>query len=235
METEESVDPEGDVVLLLQQQQPPPPPESDTSNKGLLPSPSSALQIKVSSRHLAFASPVFKVMFQGGFAESSVLKSSGSLIVALDEDNPAAILVLMHMVHGKFYHLPTNMSLQELKNIAVLVDKYDLHETVAPFTNGWAESAGLSKYIETEDLMSWVFICWVFGLGTKFQQLTQRWISDSSSNFVITPSLPIPGKIIGQSAPCSSFAATIRVTDYIYKQNSGTQSPSTRTNGPADG
>lgn len=140
----EVIDPDGDVVLTLPQS-----------------AGSSPIKLQVSSRHLSLASPVFKAMFTGRFAESKTLRTSGSVTIKLDYDDQAAMLILMRIIHCKFYSVPASVDLGTLKHIAILVDKYSLHETVHYSINSWVDKIDMQAS-DMEDLKAWLCICWVF-------------------------------------------------------------------------
>ncbi|KAK0381341.1 hypothetical protein CLIM01_01310 [Colletotrichum limetticola] len=78
----------------------------------------------VCSRALARASPVFRAMLFGGFSES---KPEGDIwIVKLPEDRPAPFSILLNIIHGCFSAVPQKLKLDELYQLLVVTNKYDM-------------------------------------------------------------------------------------------------------------
>ncbi|CAG8958553.1 hypothetical protein HYFRA_00009869 [Hymenoscyphus fraxineus] len=92
----------------------------------------------VSSKHLSLASPVFKAMLQVGFQEGQELSTKGTVTIPLPEDCDRAFTILMMLVHAKYKHIPDRLILPTLTNLAVQVDKYQVHDCVGPLIiEGW--------------------------------------------------------------------------------------------------
>ncbi|KAL1987241.1 hypothetical protein VTN96DRAFT_4573 [Rasamsonia emersonii] len=135
-------------------------------------------------------------MLTGRFAESETLRTSGSVTIKLDDDDQEAMLILMRIIHGKFYSVSAVVDFNTLKRIAILVDKYSLHETVHYFINGWVNGIRMPT-ITVEDLKTWLCISWVFDLPQKFQTMSRSWLLDSQFSFN-APGLPIPAQVVAQ-------------------------------------
>ena len=133
------------------------------------------VSIRVSSGHLILASEVFKALLKGGFRESSELYAKGATEISLPDDSVDGLVVLMNIIHGKFRSLPKKMTPQLLIQIVLLVDKYNLHESVEPFTDRWMEQ--VRPKIPTnnwpEGTMSWISIALVLCLRDDFKHLTR--------------------------------------------------------------
>ena len=88
-------------------------------------------ELRVSSKVLSAASPVFKSMLQPKFQEGTDLAKDGTCRVLLPEDNPEAIHQLCTVLHNPrgdfFLYKETPKFLQE---VAILVDKYQCPEAV---------------------------------------------------------------------------------------------------------
>ncbi|KAK5951038.1 hypothetical protein OHC33_007791 [Knufia fluminis] len=103
VETTNIVD-RGDVILVLG--------EGDTS-----------LQLKVNSQMLRAGSEVFEAMFGGNFAEGQNLSYDKPKEVNL-EDDPQAMKVICLVLHFKYKQVPDLLDVQEVYNLAVVVDKF---------------------------------------------------------------------------------------------------------------
>ena len=111
------VDPHGDVLLLL--------------------GPSKNVSLRVSSKALTLASPVFAAMFSPRFSEGQPLSSSTEVrSVPLPEDDPEAMTQICYAIH--FYAtVPRTISMSLLEDIASLCDKYDLTVALAAWSELW--------------------------------------------------------------------------------------------------
>ncbi|KAH6674287.1 hypothetical protein B0J14DRAFT_511031, partial [Halenospora varia] len=128
----------------------------------------------VSSRHVMLASRVFNAILQVGFTEGDALKSVGRAEIEFLEDDPAAFTTLMNIIHGKGHNVPCTVTFEKLLDLAKLVDKYDLHECVFWFSEGWIQS--IKDKVPTywyEDVIPWIAICWGFHRSVEFESLTR--------------------------------------------------------------
>lgn len=103
-------------------------------------------QLLVSSPHLIHASPYFQALLTGHFREAVALRQHGHVEVTLPEDDPDAMRAVMNAVHGRFWAIPgKNIRLELLKDIAVVVDKYGLEESVCTMLETWTSTARVGK------------------------------------------------------------------------------------------
>ena len=91
---------------------------------------------RVSSRHLCLASPVFRSMLEGPWKESPGTYESPGEVKATDWD-PEAMLTLLRIVHGRHRAVAKSLTVNQLCNVAILVDYYKCHEAVEPYTDHW--------------------------------------------------------------------------------------------------
>jgi hypothetical protein len=132
-----SYDPDGDLVFILTC-----PDESSTHDSGgdaasAEPSseettpkeePVKEICLLVSSKHMSLVSPVFKAMLQhGSFKEGHDL-AKGTAEVPLPDDDPTAFQILLDIIHHRFRRVPKKLDLNTAMEIAILVDKYQVHE-----------------------------------------------------------------------------------------------------------
>ena len=76
------------------------------------------VEVLVSSRHLALASRVFRIMFDGNFREKITPGRTGLRRVPLPEDNHEAMMVLLRIIHGQNGKVPRAVSRALLVEIA---------------------------------------------------------------------------------------------------------------------
>ncbi|CAG8974822.1 hypothetical protein HYALB_00000436 [Hymenoscyphus albidus] len=167
-------DPEGDVVLVF------------GDEIAIRP------QMLVSSKHLSLASPVFKAMLQVGFQEGQQLSTKGTVTIPLPEDCDSAFKILMMLVHAKYKHIPDQLILPTLTNLAVQVDKYQVHDCVGPLIiEGWVKKLendhasltgpdeshlhNLAIYFDLKmcRTFEWIAIAWVFRIPHLFTMSTK--------------------------------------------------------------
>ncbi|KAF2491511.1 hypothetical protein BU16DRAFT_440318, partial [Lophium mytilinum] len=108
--------------------------------------------LRVSSKILTLASPVFKAMFTHGFAESQDLSSTAPRLIPLPDDNTRAMVLLSRILHHKVARIPKKLSLGALVDLAILSDKYDCSVPLNVYGTLWVaelmESACKGRYKE---------------------------------------------------------------------------------------
>ncbi|KAL6715639.1 hypothetical protein ACLMJK_006600 [Lecanora helva] len=113
-------DPTGDLLLLV------------GPSVGLNPSQNGS--IRVSSKVLSLASPVFATMMSPKFAEGQNAGKNDWTISPPDDD-PEAMSVICSVIH--FVDVASEVSFSILEKIATICDKYDFAKAI----KGWSESA----------------------------------------------------------------------------------------------
>jgi hypothetical protein len=156
----------------------------------------------VSSKHLMLASSVFVSMLQGNFKEGQALRSKGFLELPLPEDDPVAFTVILYIIHGRSRQVPREVNLELLTHISILVDKYQLQEVVAVYSENWIKQLEpeVPKGL-TEDSTAWLSTFWVFGHADLFKQTT-RILARECDDVIDIENLPIPTAIIGMHRAC---------------------------------
>lgn len=68
--------------------------------------------------------------------------------------------------------------------VVVLIDKYEFHEAVEPFTDMWFDSLRPALLRQDhKDLGSRIFICWVLQKSSEYNALTRKAIWETGSGF----------------------------------------------------
>lgn len=115
-------DADGDTLLLLEE---------------------GTVQFQVSSSVLCLASPVFHAMLgaNGKFKESKSLRERKDgeppTEITLRDDNADALAVIFRILHHQHDSVPKSLSEENLWQIAILVDKYDLREATKLWVDLW--------------------------------------------------------------------------------------------------
>ncbi|ESZ90739.1 hypothetical protein SBOR_8873 [Sclerotinia borealis F-4128] len=237
------VDPDGDLVLLLDPTTPDLSKSTDSSPRG-----TSAIEtppknthkhtyktlvqwestlvynsrILVSSKHMSLASPVFKAMLQGSFREGIELKTMGKLEVPLPDDHPAAMTILINIIHGRMNSVRLKIELELFTQMAILVDKYQCPEVVRPFSSIWKKelSATWSKRSNCTDIACWICIAWQFELDDEFLKATQiiqkQWTCSLKERMEqLRYRLPVPKILIDklESSRLESIGKAVQILD----------------------
>jgi hypothetical protein len=149
------MDPKGDVSLSL--------------DAGML---------QVSSKALCLSSSTFSAMLGDGsrFWEGSddALDEAGVRNVTLRDDDYASMEILMRIIHHRNDEVPQKVSFQQLKDIAVVCDKYALRSCVLPWSHLWSQP--YVDHVEKDGFESWLFISTVFRNQSIFTRTTKHLI-----------------------------------------------------------
>ncbi|KNG91535.1 hypothetical protein ANOM_000056 [Aspergillus nomiae NRRL 13137] len=166
--------------------------------------PQRRLQIRASSKHLTLACPQFQRTLQNGFQEGTELRATGCLKFPVRDWEAVPFLVLMLIIHHRTRLVPREVSLDRLVEIAQLVDYYECHEAVEPFSNSWLihlkiRSLSPPHYIPSSDdeARKWISISWVFNEANAFQE-SSKYLESKSTSTISFSGLPVPSTIQGE-------------------------------------
>ncbi|TGO06991.1 hypothetical protein BTUL_0362g00030 [Botrytis tulipae] len=165
------------------------------------------IHMLVSSKHMVLVSPVFKAMLQwSNFKEGYAMKAHGKVEVPLPDDDPDAMRILVDIVHCHHKDVPRKVKLSLLTHLAILVDKYRLHEAVQIYSDMWISQAKKkfpSSMAEDgiEVCLQWLCISWVFEKARDFTSLTRIFQQESTTSLaeMIRDSnwdIPVPSSVI---------------------------------------
>ena len=194
---EHKLDPEGDVILVL-----------DRKWEG---NPGKTYNVQVSSKHLMLASPVFKTMLSGNFAEGTTFRSKGSLELPLPDDHRKALMILLNIIHGRIRQLPSQLSADRLTSVAILINKYQFQNVVGVLTNLWYERVPSWKSeddFDDEEEFSWrkIFVTWTLKRRREFKEATREALWDLRAkdelddDYMEPERLHLPANLISKSA-----------------------------------
>lgn len=155
------------------------------------------VRLRVSSRHLILASPVFRKMLEGPWVESHACH--GRLReISVGEWDLEAFIIVLDIIHGHHRLVPRSLRLAMLAKVAVIVDYYDCVEVVEVFWDYWLK--GLKKDLPTsygsESLLV-LLVSWVFSAVDIFEKMTELAVRHSKC-LIKVADLPIPGEILGR-------------------------------------
>ncbi|KAF2135725.1 uncharacterized protein K452DRAFT_322892 [Aplosporella prunicola CBS 121167] len=169
-------------------------------------------RLHVSSAVLRSASPVFSAMFGPHFAEGQNLTERKPKKIKFPDDDPEGMKVLCGVLHHKF-DVTETPNLEVLKEIAILVDKYDCSSAMFATATLWLihtrKKAQAVKYVGYQTLFG---IAYLFNHAQAFYGITQDLIIYHEGSFskLEDPFDVVPSKFFVllaeyRHASCNSF------------------------------
>lgn len=134
------IDPEGDVFLVCGEGGS----QYDTLisfSRGVRANGSVRNTLRVCSKTVSKASPVFKSMLSTSFHEGTQLLTRGSVELQLQEDHAASMATICRIAHLQPRLVPDSIPTSELLEIARLCDKYDFREILKARSFLWITCA----------------------------------------------------------------------------------------------
>jgi hypothetical protein len=166
-------------------------------------------KLLVSRKALCLGSPVFLAMLgdDSQFSEcrARMTGSDGVQMITFQDDHFSAMQVVVNIMHLQNDRVPQNVSFQQLHQIAILCDKYDLKRCLGYWPEKWA-APWLKSYSKT-GYEAMLFISITFKLTSAFKDITAHLMCNtmvSSSGSLITifeveVGEGVSSKIIGES------------------------------------
>ncbi|KAG6082774.1 hypothetical protein E4U15_002271 [Claviceps sp. LM218 group G6] len=177
------------------------------------------VEFRLSSRHLALASPVFKTMLNGFWKESAPPsdQSNGSAKpreplqsgtdcqlryeLTASEWDAEDFLLLMKIMHGRNVQMPYYIDLETLGRISVLVDYYQCQEVTQFAVGLWINNlSGTLPTTYGRDCVTWMFVSWVFHGGELLEKMTLLAIRTCNGGLG-TINLPFPPFLLSTATP----------------------------------
>ncbi|KAL4967484.1 uncharacterized protein BDV14DRAFT_188272 [Aspergillus stella-maris] len=155
-------------------------------------------RIKVSAKHLIFASSVFKNMLTGGWEESIDYLQKGSVEITAESWDINMFTILLRIIHCKSSRIRRQLDLQSLAKIAVLADYCDCKEAIELAAVIWIKALkGSVSETYSRNLVLWLWVSWYSRLPSQFIEATSTamsWCDNAISNL----GLPIPESVISK-------------------------------------
>ena len=170
---------------------PPPPPARESitvDDDGDLIIEAGLKDIRVASKILCFASPVFDAMFSSRFAEGTVPRSSTNpLKLPLPEDDAEAMERLLHVIHFNRKRSYDRTTGDEFLAFAQLVDKYDCCVAAYGESRRWYQDnfseavEPLSSNFSTRDLWKLSAALYLLDQSKPFEMVTRELAHESKA------------------------------------------------------
>ncbi|KAG5932555.1 hypothetical protein E4U60_005160 [Claviceps pazoutovae] len=165
------------------------------------------VKFRLSSRHLALASPVFRTMLNGLWKESAPSSDEPDNGCPVRYELTAAewddelFLMLMNIIHGRNKLVPLSVDLTTLMKMSVLVDYYQCQEVTQFVVGLWIKE--LSSSLPKEygrDCVAWMFVSWVFSCSELFEKMTSLAMKGSEGGLGKIY-LPLPPMLLSTVTP----------------------------------
>ncbi|KAK3329152.1 hypothetical protein B0H66DRAFT_14848 [Apodospora peruviana] len=160
------------------------------------------LRIKVSSKHLSFASRAFKSKLQVGGSRKTITQSDGRVHISVAAGfDPRAVTTVMNAIHGRGSKVPRAVDLETLAKIALFVDKFQLFDALEVYADRWISNLlkdhldAMASESSQRDLVFWIFVSYVFRRPEVFKSATKA-VAINTSGPIQNSGLPIREKII---------------------------------------
>ena len=138
-------------------------------------------KLKVSRKVLSISSPVFHAMLgaECRFKESTdkEFERDGTRTVSFEDDDFQTMAMIARIMHLQSDKVPDKLTFQQLYQVAILCDKYDLKRCLGYWPKSWS-----TPYLDpygTEGYEGWLFMSIVFGYDGLFKEVTRHLILNS--------------------------------------------------------
>lgn len=169
-------------------------------------------RFRVSSKHLTLASGYFKGRLGAQWAEGKALASQSTTELQLPDVAPAALKILLDIIHGRHRQVPQCVPFDQMVDLARLTDYLDCQEIVEPFGKTWvtalppiASGSGV-----TAQTPGWILASLVFRQQGVFVLATRTAQRCGVDNFD-AGDLPIPRHFIRKKHSISMAKALTNI------------------------
>jgi hypothetical protein len=166
-----------------------------------------AVRFLVSSRQIRIVSPYFDNMLKGRYGESVPNPDDGLYHIMAEGWCSEAMEVVLNIAHVQVKRIPDCIPLQLFVKILVIVDYYQMQDTIASHAKLWMlQLEGVSKpVVYCEDAVCWLFLAFQLKETALYSDMATK-IIETASNDIETLDLPFAPHI--QSKQCLVHVGT---------------------------
>jgi hypothetical protein len=145
---------------------------------------------------------------QDSFREGAELQASGAAEIELHDDAAPALLTALRVVHGQLPCVPRTMDLSDVAQVALVVDKYRLHDSLCLHGDVWldhlARENPLPSSASADNFAAWLCAAWVFRRKDEFRAVTQvaqqQWDGPlgTGAQPAAGDGIPVPAPVLGE-------------------------------------
>ena len=143
----------------------------------------------VANAAMCLASPVWDKMLAPGGSFKEGKNGHHDTAVNFHDDDPGALHILLNIAHLRFKDIPAELTFEELLQISMLSDKYDMVQLLGPWVSDWVRALK-SRAFEV-GFEEWLFIAWALGDHEMHDNL--------SRHLVLTVRMSKDGVCVNQS------------------------------------
>lgn len=159
------------------------------------------ISILASAKVLMLASPVFSRMLSDGFSEGSEYATKKSINLPLLDDDPQALMTVCSILHYHDAEISTSICPDQLYQIAILADKYDLIRPLTPSVIVYCQE--MISRTTRDNLYKLLFTAYVFDLPALFACVSWHILLNSNGTFIDLPP-PLDHCLIRHNIPGKS-------------------------------
>jgi hypothetical protein len=138
-------------------------------------------RLRVHSLFVKAASPVLNAMLRPNFKEGHELAETGSVEIALPEDNGEAIEIIFNVIHGRNDKVRQTLSPDEILQVAITSDKYDCFVSLAFAIRVWLSHKDVS---DPEELWVLAMAACLFRGQEAFAEATSALVFNHAGSYV---------------------------------------------------
>lgn len=112
-------------------------------------------------------------MFSRRFSEGQTLANEGAVRISLPEDDPDAMVILMHLIHANLSRVPCPLSKTQLIGMASCIDKYDIQGISGPCFRPFLYVLVNAKFDKVESSLEIGSVAYVFKEAGVFKKATR--------------------------------------------------------------
>ncbi|PQE04723.1 BTB POZ domain-containing protein [Rutstroemia sp. NJR-2017a BBW] len=160
---------------------------------------SDTVTMLVSSKHMASASSVFKVMIEEKMQRASKTSTKAKIELLLPREDPTPFVIVANIIHGRNKTVPEKVEYQLLVSLGLITERYKLEECLRFAAISWINNLhpkGLGNFPNwvpgcNKEAVYINFLVWMFGMRDTFMLYTKIAILHSDENFEFpVPSAP---------------------------------------------
>lgn len=138
-------------------------------------------RLRVHSLFVKTASAVLNAMLRPNFEEGQQLAKTGSVEIALPEDNAEAIETILNVIHGRNDKVQEKLSPNELLQVAIANDKYDFFVPLAFAIRIWLSHKSVG---DPEELWALAMATCLFGKQEAFAEATFALVFNHEGSYI---------------------------------------------------
>ena len=161
-----------------------------------------AVRFLVSSRQLRIVSPYFDNMFKGCYNETLPKPDDGLYHIKAEGWCPEAMEVIMNITHVRVKGIPDRIPLELFVKILVIVDYYNMQDTMALHFRYWRLPLELLPLPDTycSEAVYWLFVSFQLKEHEIFEKMADIIILNAPSE-ILTLDLPFAPAVHGKQCP----------------------------------